>query len=390
MSDRDYYCSKKFTFLKIDLESKTTYNCHAAKPHQIDFEWLQHNPGQLFNTPINLKERQMMLSNQRNDSCEQNCWPAEDRGLPSPRLMQQGQFRSHDQIVVQPRMIDITLNTDCNLTCSYCCKEFSTSWRNDIIKNGSYDIESESHRYSLTSNDMVLSKISQAQRFSTKSTGKILDEIACMSATTDTTIITGGEPFLSKYWLDLVQSNSHTPVIKIFTGLGVDYKRFERIVDALVDCKNVVLSVSADSTESNYEFNRYGMKWSDFLRKIDLLSRKNIKFGFHTVISNLTVCGFPNLFDLFADKSFRLECVYNPNFLAPYVMDNETKQHTVEQIQNLSFDQKQTILDSLQSQPTEQQRQDLSKFLHEFIRRRPDLNWSIFPKTFRQWIQHVV
>ena len=120
MSDRDYYCSKKFTFLKIDLESKTTYNCHAAKPHQIDFEWLQHNPGQLFNTPINLKERQMMLSNQRNDSCEQNCWPAEDRGLPSPRLMQQGQFRSHDQIVVQPRMIDITLNTDCNLTCSYC------------------------------------------------------------------------------------------------------------------------------------------------------------------------------------------------------------------------------------------------------------------------------
>ena len=99
---------------------------------------------------------------------------------------------------------------------------------------------------------------------------------------------------------------------------------------------------------------------------------------------------FPKLFDLFANKSFRLECVYNPNFLAPYVMDNETKQHTVEQIQNLSFDQKQTILDSLQSQPTEQQRQDLSKFLHEFIRRRPDLNWSSFPKTFRQWIQHVV
>jgi hypothetical protein len=69
---RDYYCSMKFKFLKIDLESTTTYNCHAASPHSVDFNWLKNNPGNLFNTNVNVAERQMMLENKRNSSCEQN------------------------------------------------------------------------------------------------------------------------------------------------------------------------------------------------------------------------------------------------------------------------------------------------------------------------------
>ena len=73
--DRDYYCSYKFKYLKVDLVSNATYNCHAAKQHAIDFEWLADNKGNLFNTEINIAERQMMMANQRNSSCEENCWP---------------------------------------------------------------------------------------------------------------------------------------------------------------------------------------------------------------------------------------------------------------------------------------------------------------------------
>ena len=133
--ERDYYCSYKFKFLKIDLESKTTYNCHAAAPHPIDFDWLNNNPGQLFNTDTSINERQQMLNNQRNDSCEQNCWRAEDSGAQSPRLYQGGAKRTHDQLITHPEIIDLTVGGDCNLTCSYCCKEFSSAWRRDIVNN---------------------------------------------------------------------------------------------------------------------------------------------------------------------------------------------------------------------------------------------------------------
>jgi hypothetical protein len=65
---RDYYCSMKFRHLKVDMECGTTYNCHAAKPHPVDFEWIKNNPMQLFNNPISVAERDMMLKNIRNES----------------------------------------------------------------------------------------------------------------------------------------------------------------------------------------------------------------------------------------------------------------------------------------------------------------------------------
>ena len=390
MSERDYYCSHKFRFVKIDLESRTTYTCHAARPHRIDFDWLANNSGQLFNTPINVFERQQMLQNERNVSCEQNCWPAEDRGAPSPRLISQGQFKTHTDLQSSPETIDITLNTDCNLTCSYCCKEFSSSWRNDILKNGNYNIESESNRYTKNSMDVVLSRTSQAERFSSELTKKILDEIRNISKSAKKIIISGGEPFLSKYLVDIVNENSHVPQIKIFTGLGVDRKRFERILDVLSEKKNVILAISAESVGDLYEFNRYGMRWDDFLEKVKLLTDKNIQFGFSSVISNLTVSRFADFYSWFGNRYIQIECVYNPNFLAPHILDQETKASVIEQIQQISFAERQIIMDSLVSNPSEQEQQDLKQFLKTFVERRPGLSLNSLPRTFVDWINHVV
>jgi organic radical activating enzyme len=390
MSERDYYCSHKFRFVKIDLDSRTTYTCHAARPHRIDFDWLANNSGQLFNTPINVFERQQMLQNERNVSCEQNCWPAEDRGAPSPRLISQGQFKTHTDLQSSPETIDITLNTDCNLTCSYCCKEFSSSWRNDILKNGNYNIESESNRYTKNSMDVVLSRTSQAERFSSELTKKILDEIRNISKSAKKIIISGGEPFLSKYLVDIVNENSHVPQIKIFTGLGVDRKRFERILDVLSEKKNVILAISAESVGDLYEFNRYGMRWDDFLEKVKLLTDKNIQFGFSSVISNLTVSRFADFYSWFGNRYIQIECVYNPNFLAPHILDQETKASVIEQIQQISFAERQIIMDSLVSNPSEQEQQDLKQFLKTFVERRPGLSLNSLPRTFVDWINHVV
>jgi organic radical activating enzyme len=388
--DRDYYCRNKFNNIKIDLESFTTYTCHAARPHTIDFEWLHKNPGQIFNSPVNVLERTQMLRNERNSSCEQNCWPAEDRASPSPRLISKGQFRTHTDIISQAEIVDITLNSDCGLTCSYCCKEFSSSWRNDIIKNGNYDIDSERDRYSLTQRDLIINRLSQPERINSQSIKQMIDEINKISSTAKKLIISGGEPFLSKYLVDVVEKKSHVPKIQIFTGLGVDYKRFQRIIDVLADHKNVVIYVSAESTGSCYEFNRYGMRWDDFLRKMELLEKKNMQIGLTSVMSNLTVLGFADFYRMFDNKKIRIECVYNPNFLAPHVLDPNTKQIVMQQIDSIDFAKKQIILDSMNSNPTQQEHRDLAKFLHEFVRRRHGLTLDCFPKTFQNWVKNVV
>jgi organic radical activating enzyme len=387
---RDYYCSQKFRFLKIDLESQTTYNCHAARPHKIDFAWLASNPGQLFNTDVNVGERRMMLANERNSSCEQNCWPAEDRGAASPRLIARGEIRTLTEVVTSPEIIDITLNSDCNLTCSYCCKEYSSSWRNDVLKNGDYGIASEPDRYTKNNMDVVLARVSQQERFGLGRTQAILAEVKAMSANVKEIIISGGEPFLSRYLLDIVKDNGHAPRVQIFTGLGVDFKRFERIIDTLAEYKNIVLNVSGETTGALYEFNRYGATWDEFERKLAMLSEKNICVEISSVMSNLTVVGFVEFYKKFKNYAYRVECVYNPNFLAPHILDTATKDQVIEQFTASDFDKRELVLNSLSSVPTPLEKQDLKHFLTEFVTRRPGLGLDMFPKTFIEWLNNNV
>jgi hypothetical protein len=175
---RDYYCSMKFQYIKIDFESQNTYTCHAAKPHRIDFEWLKNNPGEIFNHDINIVERKMMLENRRSPSCEQNCWYAEDQGQISPRIFQRGYLRTHDQVRSNPSRVEITLGGDCNLSCSYCCKEFSSSWRQDIYKNGDYRlIGPDAARFQLSEQDKILIKISQPSLVQSNRYNTLINEV---------------------------------------------------------------------------------------------------------------------------------------------------------------------------------------------------------------------
>ena len=389
--DRSYYCSMKFRWLKIDLEQKNTYNCDPAKPHSVDFNWLEQNPGQLFNTPINVAERRMMLENQRNSSCEQNCWPAEDIGAISPRILRKGYEKTHSTVITQPEIVDLTIGSDCNLTCSYCGKYYSSAWRRDIIANGDYaNVSITDDRLTLTNKDLLLDKVNQFSKINTKHAQILLNELKLIQSTLHTLVITGGEPFLNNSLNDIIGQSNKVPDIKIFTGLGVEFKRFSRIVDQLSEFPNIRLAISAEATEKIFEFNRYGMQWDDFQRKIELLSRKNIKYKFHSAISNLTVLGFNDFCLQYGDLIEEFDLVYQPNYMSVHVLDNDTKQQLIEQISSSKFYGKEDIINSLLPTPTESQRTNLRNFLIEFTRRRPNLDVTIYPKTLLNWINYVV
>jgi organic radical activating enzyme len=384
--DRDYYCSYKFKYLKVDLVSNATYNCHAAKQHAIDFEWLANNKGNLFNTEINVAERQMMLANQRNSSCEENCWPLEDKGAVSPRMWQNGKIKTHVAVRTQPEILEIKLNDNCNLSCSYCCKEYSSAWRRDLAVNGDYKINTNDARYQLTSRDKIMIKISQNEVKNTKQFQQLMDEIKSFAPGLKEIVITGGEPLLDNQLFDVLDAVSNSSaVINIYTGLGVDVKRFQRMLDKIKQIPTAMISVSAECTNKFYEFNRYGNLWTELVDKIKLLQKSNIEFRFSTAISNLTVVGLADFIKHFIDHRIGLVFVNQPSMMAPYVLDADSKKMILQDIQSLPEHYQTQIAQSVQADPSETQRQQMSEFLKEYVARR-NLDASIYPKSFLEWL----
>jgi organic radical activating enzyme len=379
----------KFRYLKIDLESQTTYTCHAATPHKIDFEWLKNNSGNLFNHNINVLERKMMLNNQRAASCEQNCWHAEDQGMKSPRLYQKGYYRTHDQIVTSPETLDFTVGADCNLTCTYCCKEFSSAWRNDIQKNGEYQLsDSNDTRYKLTSEDRVLIKIKQSNLVNTSRYQLLIDEIKLNASSLKHIDVTGGEPFLNNYFINAL-SELDLPddvPIEIYTGLGVNYNRFNQMLDKISNKKNIRLSVSAEGIEQYLEFNRYGVKWQQFLNNLQSIRDRNINFKFHSTVTNLTVFGFFDFCDYFKNDKIITTYAYQPRMMAVNIVDDDSKLMLANQFNNWSDPEKSVLIKNINAPSNEKQRIDLSTFLTEFVKRRPDLSLNIYPKSFLNWL----
>ena len=385
---RDYYCNRKFFDLKIDLEKQTTYSCCKALPNLIDLEFLKNNPGAIFNSTELQKERQMMLENKRVKSCENACWQLEEKGQHSFRLDTNGNLKSHTDIKNNPEVLDVTLLGECNLTCTYCCKEFSSAWRQDLLKNGDYTIDETENRYKLSAYDIALSKVSQKEKRRLEFIKILENEIAIQSKNIKAMTITGGEPFLYYNFENFIDSVKTIPKIKIITGLGVNFERLKKILNVLKKYPNIELRISGETTGAFYEFNRYGNTWSSFVNSIELIRSLQIKYRFLTTYSNLTVLDFVNFNSFFTKEEKDFNTVSYPDFMKIHVLDDSTKYNLIKEIKNSSFSNYQSsnhILNFLQEEPTAEQKQNLEIFLKEFSKRRA-IDLTFLPSSFRKWV----
>lgn len=380
------------------MPSQITYNCDAAKPHRVDLTWLAQNPGEIFNTPTSINDRQMMMQNIRNSNCEQNCWPAEDKGSISPRLHRQGNLKTHTDCHTRPEILDMTVNSECNLTCTYCCKEYSSSWRKDIIKNGDYNITDLRSRYEITPKDLILQNISQPNLKSNHGYQLLLNEIKLAAPALKKMFITGGEPLLDNQLISMLADIKFDPAIELnlFSGLGLSMSRFRRLLVKLKTLNerytNFRMKISAESTSRFYEFNRYGNSWDDFVTKVDTLKQNGIKFIFHSTLSNLTLFDFARFRLTYPEVDYTIDYVHQPAMLSPHVLDLESKKNIIEQVESLNDQFTSNIVASIRPEATQKEKQNCREFLLEFTNRRPDLQLSIFPPSFLEWleIKHVV
>jgi len=386
---RDYYCNQKFNWLKIDAEKKTTYSCCKATPDSIDNNFLEKNPGMIFNTPKLQEERQHMLDNKRVKSCENACWIPEDNKLSSRRIESKGNERTHSQIVAHPSTLDITISGECNLTCSYCCKEFSSAWRNDIFKNGSYSqlTNIDENRYKISNHDLALRKSSQKDRIKLKQFDLIEKEIELMSPHLKQVFISGGEPFLNYRLINILEKLKNIPQIVIYTGLGINKIKLKNILEKIYNYKNITLNLSAESTQENYEFNRFGNTWKNFLECIEIIKDMKIAYEFSTTYSNLTVLDYVKFNTLYTLNT-PINLVYEPEFMSVWVLDDITKKELINQIHNSPLSNthnSKIITDLLSKTPSEIDRKNLEYFVKEFCKRR-NIKPNFMPDSLKRWL----
>lgn len=381
----NFYCSQKFTWLSADFEKKLLYSCCSAQPESVDLTWVDQHPDQLFNTNNLLKEREQMLNNQVVESCHVACWLPESNNLPSRRTQMKTWRMTHTNTHVEhPEILNLILGKTCNLTCVYCCKQYSSAWTKDILNNGIY---LEDPRFLLTTQDRLLSKTSQPELENSNSYKKMLQAVLHFRAV-DKIIISGGEPFLFNNLPDLVNELSDAKSINITTGLGVDPKRLEKMIARINNKSNLQISVSIENCDNFYEFVRYNNAWSRFTTNMTLLQDNGLSISLMSTLSNLTVFGFIDFYQRFCDYPKFYSFVNDPDFLAVNVLDPTSKKIMIKMLESTKIEIKDKLINGMNKDCDEQQRQNFSSYLKQFASRR-NLSLDLYPNSMLQWLDLI-
>lgn len=381
MTTTNFYCSQKWTWLGVDLEKKSVQSCCTAESSRVDIKWLNQNPGQLFNTPLLQQERQLMLNNQPVPSCESSCWRPERNGIASRRLIEQSFKPTHTEVTASPEILNIIFGSTCNLTCSYCCKQYSSAWLHDIATLGTY---LDQERFTINNFDRVLLQLSQPELNTSVDFEFLLAESSQFKNLKQVRI-SGGEPFLYNSLPKLLDQVRTATKVVINSGLGVNPTRFADQLDRITHVDNLEITVSAENLNQFYEFNRYGNSYENFLCNLNAIKERNICITFNSVISNLTVFGLVDFVNKFGDYPIHYSFCSDPDFLASNVLDSTSIEQLAIQIDQSILPVKEQLVASLYRPNTRIQQKNLSIYLSEFVRRRK-LDLAIFPASMLQWL----
>jgi organic radical activating enzyme len=140
-------CLAKWRQVSLHLPTGLNNSCYHPPLHSIDPAAIETNPAALHNTDHKKSQRKIMLQQQRPKECSY-CWNMEDLGKLSDRHYRSGEpwaavdfekikNSTGDEDVV-PSYVEVNFNHACNLRCSYCSPQFSSSWADEVSRLGAY------------------------------------------------------------------------------------------------------------------------------------------------------------------------------------------------------------------------------------------------------------
>jgi organic radical activating enzyme len=357
----DSFCGAKWYNATIWLGSGMTTSCHHPLPHKVSVEDAINNPKALHNTPQKKLERGMMQRGERPAGCEY-CWKIEDIGRENisdrvyKTVIYEDQdldqaYRSSPDTDVDLQTLEIAFDRTCNFSCSYCNPAFSSSWVNDLDRNGPYvGLVSDGRNHFTHTHDS-----SQLYRFGERN--PYVEAFfkwweSDLHRTLKELRLTGGEPLMSgDTWklLDWFQSNDTDMRFALNSNLGAKDGLIDNLIEATQNIKHFHLYTSNEAIGIQSEYIRDGLVWDRWLDNVNRVLSKGRIEGFHMMCTINALCldSLPNFLTQCLNwkrkygkdfPTFTLNILRFPSFQSPLVLPDSIRTYYREQLQEW-FDQ---------------------------------------------------
>ena len=144
-------CLAKWKQVSLHLPTGMNNSCYHPPLHAMDSAEIKIDVSALHNTAYKKTQRKMMLAGEKPTEC-QYCWNMENEGKLSDRHYRSGEpwaavdfetiKNSTGEENVIPSYVEVNFNHACNLKCSYCSPQFSSSWADEVARLGAFPTSS--------------------------------------------------------------------------------------------------------------------------------------------------------------------------------------------------------------------------------------------------------
>ena len=317
------FCGAKWFNATIWLGNGTTASCHHPPAHKIPLNEVAKSYKAIHNTQYKKLIRKQMLEGIRPKECDY-CWKIEDMGPDkvSDRVYKSVIYTDEElneakntfgwEQDVDLKTLEIAFDPNCNFACSYCNASFSTTWQNDIKKNGPYQ-NLVSDGAGAFQHDGV-----HSMPYGKKNEGNPYVEAFWnwwegeLQYSLRELRVTGGEPTMSQDFWKLMkwwENNKDCEVeFAVNSNLGQKDELFEELLRASHNIKSFHLYTSCESYGAQAEYIRDGLKWEKWLHNVErMLNEGNVQ-SINCMMTINSLC----LFSIteFMDEMLRLKRTY--------------------------------------------------------------------------------
>jgi organic radical activating enzyme len=238
---------------------------------------------------------------------------------------------------VNLRTLEIAFDRTCQFACSYCNPAFSTTWVNDIRRNGPYE-----HLVSDGRNHFTHTHES-AQPFRITETNPYIDAFFAwwdsdLHRTLQELRITGGEPLMSAHtwrlidWFRDNQGRSSTR-LAINSNLGPQVD-VDRLISSVKDI-DIEIYTSMESVNAEAEYIRDGLDYDLWKENVLKLLNAGITVHCMCTINALCLSSLPQLLNQLVEwkkiytrklVNFTLNILRFPSFQSPLVLSDNLRE----------------------------------------------------------------
>ena len=306
-------CLAKWKQVSLHLPTGMNNSCYHPPLHAIDPAEIKIDVSALHNTAYKKTQRKMMLAGEKPTEC-QYCWNMENEGKLSDRHYRSGEpwasvdfekiKNSAGEENVIPSYVEVNFNHACNLKCSYCSPQFSSSWADEVARLGAFPTSSPHN-----SPDHFMG---QRRPIPARESNPYVDAFWAwwpdLYPHLEHFRMTGGEPLLDKntyrvfdYVLENPNPRLHLNVTSNFSVDEKSWQKYLTYVKAICDgrIEHFMQYVSLDGWGAQAEYMRNGLDFdllwdrvNQFLTQVPNYS----SLTFIITMNNLSVTSLDKLF----------------------------------------------------------------------------------------------